>query len=87
MSYIITRSSSGASTKPYENSRQVEVAWPFERRISDTVVEKGNRIEMEWITDDDPITVFLKEQCDVIINRTNNPEYPVGIEIYDDYRE
>ena len=66
------------------------VSWkstkPFERQLSKGVTEKGSRIEKKWITDDDPLTVYTNEGR-IVVQDTGYSEYPIGIEIYDDYRE
>lgn len=40
-----------------------------------------------WVTDDDPLTVFNNTGEDVIIGHAGYIDYPVYLEIYDDYRE
>ena len=88
MSYIIDRTSClfSPNDSPYKNARLVEVHEPFERQLSKGVTEKGSRIEKKWITDDDPLTVYTNEGR-IVVQDTGYSEYPIGIEIYDDYRE
>lgn len=88
MSYIIDRTSYlfSPNDPPYKNARLVEVHEPFERQLSKAVTEKGSRIEKKWITDDDPLTVYTNEGR-IVVQDTGYPEYPIGIEIYDHYRE
>ena len=86
MSYLITRTSARDNEQPYVNAYPVETHEPYERRISDSVIEKGERIRRQWVTDDDPLTVFQNDG-DVIIRESGIEEYPILLEIYDDYRE
>ena len=88
MSYIIDRTNYlfSPNDSPYKNARLVEVHEPFERQLSRGVTEKGSRIEKKWITDDDPLTVYANEGR-IVVQDTGYSEYPIGIEIYNDYRE
>ena len=86
MSYLITCSSARDNKQPYVNAYPVETHEPYEQRLSDSKIVKGELIKQQWVTDDDPLTVFHNAGS-VIISESGIEEYPILLEIYDDYRE
>ncbi|KAA8827226.1 hypothetical protein [Bifidobacterium myosotis] len=78
--YIISRTSDWTQGQsPYVNAHRAKASF----RVGQAGIEWSD----VWVTDDDPFTVFDKTGEDVIIHHSNYREYPVALEIYDDYRE
>ena len=90
MSYIIDRTNYlfSPNDSPYKNARLVEVHEPFERQLSKGVTEKGSRcISSSRCFVFSHVFFSGLGSCMHFPYFSGYSEYPIGIEIYDDYRE